>query len=258
MPSGACLAAEADPRDTAPIFQATVLRVKNFDLAEPVLSALETSLSPERFARYLSAVDGRRVEAMRLYTWNTALSAAFYGPLQGLEIALRNALHRELTATYGSEWYNNAAAKLSAATKQKISEAARELTQRGYPSDTPHIVANLSFGFWVSLLGKGGGDRSDHRRSSYDMTLWRPALYRAFPAFRGARKDIHRRFDYLRTFRNRIAHHEPIFERDLRADFASILTATGWIDEHTRNWISHHSRVPELLELSREDAARRF
>jgi len=56
--------------------------VKEFALDEPVLGALEASLSPERFGTYLGATSGDRTEAMRLYTWNTALSAAFYGPLQ--------------------------------------------------------------------------------------------------------------------------------------------------------------------------------
>lgn len=36
-----------------------------------------------------------------------ALSAAFYGPLQGPEIAVCKALHRELTARFGHEWYDN-------------------------------------------------------------------------------------------------------------------------------------------------------
>lgn len=43
----------------------------------------------------------------RLYTRNIALSAAFYGPLQGPEIAVCKALHRELTARFGHEWYDN-------------------------------------------------------------------------------------------------------------------------------------------------------
>ena len=37
-----------------------------------------------------------------LYAWNTAVSAAFYGPLQGLEVALRNAMHRRLAERLGA------------------------------------------------------------------------------------------------------------------------------------------------------------
>lgn len=74
--------------------------VKVFEFEDGVLEALETSLSPERMATYVNAAGGNREKALRLYTWNTAISAAFYGPLQGLEIALRNAAHHHLSVSY--------------------------------------------------------------------------------------------------------------------------------------------------------------
>ena len=75
--------------------------VKIFAFDEDILDALVASLSPERIATYMAAAGGDREKVMRLYTWNTAVSAAFYGPLQGLEVALRNAMHRSLAAHYG-------------------------------------------------------------------------------------------------------------------------------------------------------------
>lgn len=87
----------------------TAAEVKIFALSEPILDELETALSPERFATYLAATDGDRGRAVRLYTWNTAASAAFYGPLQALEVTLRNGFHRSLAASYGADWYDNPA-----------------------------------------------------------------------------------------------------------------------------------------------------
>lgn len=222
--------------------------VKDFSFDEPVLDALQTSLSPERFGTYLAAASGDRAEAMRLYTWNTALSAAFYGPLQGLEVALRNGMHRQLTAAYGENWYDNSATGLAAGTRQRVQAAKDDLTRGRYPLDPPHLVATLTFGFWVSLLGRGG-QSGQHRKgkSDYEMTLWRPALSRAFPNARLSRSAAHHQLDYLRTFRNRIAHHEPIFTRHLAADHTSILKVTGWMDLDVERWIVHHSRVPDLL-----------
>ena len=69
-----------------------------------LLSDLEAAFSPERLGTYVRAVQGDRDRAVRLYRWNTAVCAAFYGPLQDLEVALRNAMHRELAACYGEEW----------------------------------------------------------------------------------------------------------------------------------------------------------
>ena len=55
------------------------------------------------------------------------------------------------------------------------------------------------------------------------------------------------RTESLRLFRNRIAHHEPIFGRHLAADHASILLVAGWLEPDVRRWIADHSRVPGTL-----------
>src|SRR3954449_2782247 len=99
--------------------------VKAFPFNDEILEALVASLSPERVATYVTVTGGDRGRAMRLYTWNTAASAAFYGPLQGLEVALRNAMHRELSATYGLAWYDNPACGFDAGTLRRI-EAAKD------------------------------------------------------------------------------------------------------------------------------------
>ncbi|MES9948961.1 MAG: Abi family protein [Candidatus Thiodiazotropha sp.] len=224
------------------------MSVKKFPFENEVLDALESSISPERITTYTHETNGDRELALRLYTWNTAISGAFYGPLQGLEVALRNAMHRHLSMVYGEDWYDNAACGLDAGALKRIDSARSKLIRNRYAADPPHMIAELPFGFWVSLLGKGGrGSYPDTRKKNYDMTLWRPALYKAFPNSRRSRSDTHRPLDYLRTFRNRIAHHEPVFNRHLEQDYRSILEVTGWICPNTADWIKHHSRVEELL-----------
>jgi len=228
--------------------------VKVFEFKDGVLEALETSLSPERMATYVQAAGGDREKALRLYTWNTAVSAAFYGPLQGLEVALRNAAYRELSISYGPAWYDNPACGLDAGALDRIDAARSSLNRGGYPVDPPHMVAELAFGFWVSLLGKGGRGRAPNTgKKDYEKTLWRRCLYKAFPHARLSRAQAHKPLDYLRTFRNRIAHHEPIFDRHLEADFRSILEVSGWICPKTAEWIRHHSRVEDLLACKRDD-----
>ena len=72
------------------------------------------------------------------------------------------------------------------------------------------------------------------------MTLWRPALRGAF-AHRATltRKEAHRPLNNLRTLRNRIAHHEPVFARDLARDHERIVEVLGWMTPGTRRWIEH-------------------
>ena len=108
------------------------------------------------WARISTLLGGDREGAIRLYAWNTAVSAAFYGPLQGLEVALRNAMHRRLAERYGEAWYDNRDAGLDRGAMQRVASARTELARDAYGDDPPRIVAALSFGFWVSLLGPGG------------------------------------------------------------------------------------------------------
>lgn len=235
------------------------MSVKPFPLDDTVIRALASSLSPERMATYVAAAGGDQEKALRLYTWNTAASAAFYGPLQGLEVALRNAMHRELSATYGVDWYDNPHCGLDVGTLKRIAGAKDELRRDGYAVDSPHVVAALSFGFWVALLGRGGHPPGGiGPKRNYEMTLWRPSLFRAFPNARLGRSQVHSPLNYLRTLRNRIAHHEPIFSRHLEADYQSILTVTGWICPSTRDWIAHHSRVNSVLGNPRDGTNLQF
>ena len=74
-----------------------------------------STLPEPRFQRYLDYVeecssnpsDDQTEIAVKLYAWNTALSATFYGPLQALEIALRNAIHKQMTNAFSETWYDN-------------------------------------------------------------------------------------------------------------------------------------------------------
>ena len=236
--------------------------VKNFDLNDDTfLDKLENSLSVDRFRTYLTATDGDRVQAVRLYTWNTAVSAAFYGPLQALEVALRNAMDRELAVAYGRTWYDSDRVGLDSGCLARVKQTKQRLRKdKKHPDSAPHVIASLTFGFWVSLLGAGSYiDWNTKSKANYEMTLWRPALRHAFPhATSITRKNVHMPLNFLRTFRNRIAHHEPIFTRHLEKDYESILEVASWIAPHKRAWIEAHSRVPDLLVTSRNSEVLKF
>lgn len=235
------------------------VQVNTFSYTEETLRELETTLSPERISTYLMATNGDREKAARLYTWNVAVSAAFYGPLQGLEVALRNAMHARLAAQYGLAWYDNRTAGLDRGALERVASARARLRGERYAVNTPRMIASLSFGFWVSLLGPGGRIEDAGRKANYEMTLWRPALRRAFPHRRPlTRKQVHGPLISLRSLRNRIAHHEPIFARNLTEDHQCILEVASWISPGTRLWIEHHSRVGGLLAIPWDAATMRF
>jgi len=51
----------------------------------------------------------------------------------------------------------------------------------------------------------------------------------------------------LHLLRNRIAHHEPIYNRPLANLHEQALTVAGWVCPVTRQWMADRSRVPALL-----------
>jgi len=209
----------------------------------PTISALEICLSADRMSSYLVASGGDRRQALALYTYNTALSAGLYGPLQVLEVALRNAFHARLSTGFGAAWHDDATFQAinPRDLPERIAEAKQNLVNLGKAIDTPHIVAQLSFGFWVSLAGKGP-------KGAYITGLWIPHLRAAFPHVAAiGRKDLHRRLERLRRLRNRIAHHEPIFSLDAIEYYESILELCSWIDPRIPGWIEHHSRVRAIV-----------
>ncbi|ASO18614.1 hypothetical protein FHR81_003022 [Actinoalloteichus hoggarensis] len=99
-------------------------------------------------------------------------------------------------------------------------------------------MAELSLGFWVSLISRG---------QSYDRTLWVPALHRAFPHYQGKRKVLHDNLTTVRLLRNRIMHHEPVFYRDLRADHMKIKRVLGYISPRMVTLLAVVDRVDEVL-----------
>lgn len=77
-----------------------------FEYSTDITNKIVKSLSEERLSTYLSAISGNLEEALKLYLWNSEISAAFYVPVQGLEITLRNSLHDSISAFYKTDdWF---------------------------------------------------------------------------------------------------------------------------------------------------------
>ncbi|MFD9814208.1 hypothetical protein [Streptomyces sp. NPDC059080] len=197
---------------------------------------LVRALSQPRLSRYIVAAQGTSLAAVRLYWWNVEVCSSLYGPLHCLELALRNALHDQLSRKYGrSDWWEEA--PLDRQAKRLVLEATRKCERRGAVSITPDsIVAELSFGFWASLLSRG-----------YDRGLWVPTLHKAFPYLDQPRRRLHDGLTSLVLLRNRIMHHEPVHHRDLAADHAKIYRMLGYISPELAIEAKTMDRFPEVL-----------
>ncbi|WP_292899920.1 MULTISPECIES: hypothetical protein [unclassified Nitratireductor] len=193
--------------------------------------SLQRTISRARLGKYLVATDENLDAAIGLYERNTRLSEALYTTLQGLEICLRNSIDYEMSAVYGCDWLTNGKPPLQQDAHMAIQDAIAKL---GNPKQGD-IVAELKFSFWVGLLAQ-----------RYDASLWRNALHKGFKAKTGKkRKDVHGRMNALRRFRNRVAHHEPIFGSALQMH-AEALEAIEWMCLDTHAWVSACSRFNEV------------
>ena len=226
-PRGAYLTAEAFPGLTPTMWWKELALSTEFFLPKKQRLEYIETISRDRLSTYLKAAQGDSVVALRIYSWNTAVNSAFYGPLQELEVALRNSIDRVLSKQFGSEWFDCQKAGLNGHARGQIAIAKSALARNQHNYEKSQIVATLSFGFWVSLLDTGQKDRQSNKNkqysgkpANYEMTLWRPALRNTFPYCKKLkRQHAYRPFFELLTLRNRIAHHEPVFKRDLRDDF---------------------------------------
>ena len=84
--------------------------------------------------------------------------------------------------------------------------------------------------------------------NSYHASLWERGLHSAFPAYDGRRGDLRLRLERLRLVRNRAAHHEPIFARDLLVDHSFLCDVAGFIDPDLRELVATHSRLPHVVQ----------
>lgn len=213
----------------------------------PVRDEVARLLSKPRLNAYKAAVSHGRLEpALELYAWNLAIGSAFFESIHYLEVALRNTIDGSLTAwtaatTAGgpvlapTPWYRSAPSLLSAESQQKVAYAIKCATEKGSrPEVHGRVVAELSFGFWWSLLA-----------DSYSRSLWQPCLRSAFPNARRGR--LHADLDDVRKLRNRIAHHEPIHHRCLGDDYNKLLATAERISPRLPWWIDTTSRVPAVL-----------
>ncbi len=196
---------------------------------EKDLSIIMEGLSYERMSSYLDFSNNDKAAALNLYIYNTQISESFYTPLQGIEILLRNRVHKAISSTYGEDWLITQKFPFEFIQKNTLEETLRrskiELT-------IPKLIAELNLGFWVSFFGR-----------KYEE-VWRHSLRTIVtPETRIIRrKDFHMDLNRVRELRNRIAHHEPIFKRQLFEDYETILTLCHMICPKTASWIATNSR----------------
>lgn len=218
-----------------------------FDYDQDVLDALTTGFSAARLRDYLAERWGDQEQAIQLYLWNARLSKAFLFPLQVCEIFLRNAMDVAFTARWGRGWVMAPPFALNPFSTDSHQRTLVRLQRNAAKNDLPapsedDVVAALTFDFWSNLY-----------RADYDQALWDdptllPAVFPNLPT--GAdRRHVQQLMASINTLRNRIAHHEPIHDRqDHGARLSEILTLIGYLAPAAREWTRQHCTVMTVVK----------
>lgn len=204
--------------------------------------------SDKRMERYFNLYPGNESKAITHYTCNLKLSEAMYISLSVFEVTLRNAICRELTSMTGrSDWYAIFPNTPGLTNLNKyITQASKRISGRHEQITPSKIIAELTLGFWVSLLN-----------SEYEKILWKD-LRRAFPYIPKAnrkRKNISAPLNRLRGFRNRVFHNESICWNitQVREIHEEIIKVLGWMNKDIPSWMSTTDRFNIVsVEICRE------
>lgn len=208
------------------------------------LHALPKVLSAPRFSTYLRETAGDREHALALYQWNLEVSAALMAPLHVLEVSVRNGIADAIEHRHGGAWpWTSGFVRSLTDPPRPHYSPKRDLKSCActQPS-TGKVIAELKFAFWEKML-----------TSRFQGRIWVTEFPRSFPDAPDGlpssqlRAQLRSEIEEVRKLRNRIAHHEPIFSRDIAADLARILTCIEWRNRATRDWVSSIEQVSGLL-----------
>lgn len=215
---------------------------------EEAVQAIKRALTHSRMSTYEKVFEGNpdRRLALELYAWNALVSAAFLAPLHLCEVVVRNAVADALEAQYGERW------PWSPGFERSLPDPAIGYSQRKdlfnarrNQQTTGKVIPELKFAFWQKLFTR----RNDER-------LWNRYLPVIFPygdsslGINQQRQFIYDELERVRKLRNRIAHHEPIFSRDLYVDYQVINQLIRLRCPITAEWMAQHQQVLSLIKES--------
>jgi len=203
---------------------------------------IEGILHTERIDAYRQ--DGADQQStLARYLLNMALSEALYPTLQFSEIALRNAVHRELANRCQTEaWYDSPQARLTSWQCDKVTEAKDTLRRLHKPLSSGRIIAELNFGFWTGFFN------NPHARTGIGSYLSRTTFPHA-PSSEQVQAKLARRWQNIRDLRNRVFHHERILHwRDLETRHQTILEIIGWMSPQLRDLSASLDRFTQVRQ----------
>lgn len=227
------------------------------------LAGLHRALSEQRLESYKHDSDQDEVDRVARYLWNMALSGTLHSTLHVFEITLRNAVFNTSVKLVDTStlhmpdipcWLDAQNSTLLYANEVAEVRRAKTYLSTDPKRRTPgHLVAKLTFGFWVQLTARVYNElRADGPRlwprglPSVFPFKWPPGSKKSVPDH-GDREMIFDRLHEVRELRNRVAHHEPIWDLDLANQYARMLEILGWMSSRMYDVVTALDTFPTVL-----------
>lgn len=215
---------------------------------QTIINAVTVVISSPRISTYENATGGKKpdsLEALDLYAWNADVSGALLIPLHICEVAIRNAVAEAIEQVYGNRWAWSSGFERSLPNPTRGFSPKKDLINARLNQRTiGKVIPELKFAFWQSIF-----------TSRHDQRFWTPYLENLFPnmdttlSIEDRRKLIYSELEQIRRLRNRIAHHEPIFTRNLADDYQKILSLVNYRCAVTAKWLDEHQRATEIISI---------
>lgn len=213
-------------------------------------------ISAERLSTFEAKTDSRE-KAILLHGLTLQLGSSIMSVIALLELALRNCTNSQIIERFGDEnWLrsNNPKIQISPFDKRAVKDAVRRAQKAAYsklsykeksaldarafpngkPANTDHhaevkaryqlfnvshgqVISQTNFSLWKRLYGR-----------EYEDILWKPAIKRVFPSKDIKRSDVSVALEAIYAIRNRVAHHEPVYEERL----AEVISALEFMHEN--------------------------
>lgn len=195
------------------------------------------AVSETRFMAFQQGADSRT--ALARYLWNVALCEALYPAFHTLEVGFRNSIHKEFSRVCSCDnWLIERAEILHPRERPSIDSALAKIEQRRRELSEARLIAELSFGFWTSLLD-----------SRYEQ-IWRQVIAGVFPVMPRrirTRRNISAMMHPIRKLRNLAFHHHAIWDRDdLERTHQAALDLIGWINPALVASLNRIDRFPAV------------
>lgn len=184
---------------------------------------LTKAISQERLAVYKAdGVDNNT--AIARYIYNIELCKSLYPLINIFEVTLRNSMDSALATFYNTQDWNNVISLLPTETAM-IADANLKMKRNGKKYSHGRLVAELTLGFWVALMGR------KYNNQSFQFAIIKSTLH-GCPVNQKSSGAIQKNLSEIRFLRNRIAHHERISHwKDIKQKHDLLMDFISWLNK---------------------------